>query len=320
MGEALRIHYTQDNILNSKSEYRSNTITRLAIEEDAWERRERSRLEEEEDRLAKEMVDQFRRNKTAGWSSPTGQTLEYETDEDEFASEEDCHQLMKYEPEPSILPEGSRLDTTLAVPALLKEDHRPISTRPSNAQRVTLGQSKRSPGDPLMNISGVSQVQHEHPWLKVVHEGEDESGNVAPGYETDEDEFAGGEEPSILPEGSRLDTTLAVTATAPPGVRKVRRVKRRTFHTQSGGYSNSSLGYFSLWWGRMEREAARDMMNIQRESVRCRQEEMLRSMMISGRKTEVSGREGSITIAETERDMHRDIYGQSQADQAPQTV
>ena len=94
VGEALRIHYSQDNILNSKSEYRSNTITRLAIEEDAWERRERSRLEEEEDRLAKEMVDQFRRNKTTGRSSSTGQTLEYETDEEEFASEEDCHQLM----------------------------------------------------------------------------------------------------------------------------------------------------------------------------------------------------------------------------------
>ena len=155
---------------------------------------------------------------------------------------------MNYEPEPSILPEGSRLDTTLAVPALLREDHRPISTRPSNAQRVTLGQSKRSPGDPLMNISGVSQVQHEHPWLKVVHEGEDESGNVVPGYETDEEEFAGGEEPSILPEGSRLDTTLAVPATAPARVRRVRKVKRR--YCQSTGYSNSSLGYFSLWWGR----------------------------------------------------------------------
>jgi hypothetical protein len=68
----------------------------------------------------------------------------------------------------------------------------------------------------------------------------------------------------------------------------------------------------------MEREAARDMMNIQRESVRYRQEDMLRSMMISGRKTEVSGKEGCITITETERDMNRDIYGRSQADQAQQ--
>ena len=141
MGESLRIHYSQDNILNSKSEYRSNTITRLAIEEDAWERRERSRLEEEEDRLAKETVEQFKRDKTTGQDTPTSQTLEYETDEEEFASEEDCHQLMKYEPEPE-----------------LAEDRIPISTRPSNAQQVTLGQSKRSPGVPLMNMSGVSQV------------------------------------------------------------------------------------------------------------------------------------------------------------------
>jgi hypothetical protein len=244
VGEALRIHYSQDNILNSKSEYRSNTITRLAIEEDAWERRERSRLEEEEDRLAKETVDQFRRDKTTGRSNPTSQTLEYETDEEEFASEEDCHQLMKYEPEPSILPEGSRLDTTLAVPALLVEDHIPISTRPSNAQQVTLGQIKRSPGDPVMNISGVSQVQHEHPWLKVVREGEDESGVVVPGYETDEDEFDGGEEPSILPEGSRQYTTLAVPATAPARVRGAGKRKRSKCHRQcqnKSGYPNSSL-------------------------------------------------------------------------------
>ena len=38
IGEALRINYSKDVILNSKGEYMSNTISRLSIEEDAWER------------------------------------------------------------------------------------------------------------------------------------------------------------------------------------------------------------------------------------------------------------------------------------------
>ena len=47
IGEALRINYSKDVILNSKGEYMTNTISRLSIEEDAWERKERSRAEEE---------------------------------------------------------------------------------------------------------------------------------------------------------------------------------------------------------------------------------------------------------------------------------
>ena len=53
IGEALRINYSKDRILNSKGEYLSNCISRLTVEEDAWERRERSRQEEESERLEK---------------------------------------------------------------------------------------------------------------------------------------------------------------------------------------------------------------------------------------------------------------------------
>ena len=41
IGEALQIQYSPDIILNSKSEYFDNCITRLTIEESQWERRER---------------------------------------------------------------------------------------------------------------------------------------------------------------------------------------------------------------------------------------------------------------------------------------
>ena len=64
ISEAIRIHYSVDNILNSKSEYMSNKISRLTIEEDAWERKERSRLEEEEEKVAKEEVEKFKKSKS----------------------------------------------------------------------------------------------------------------------------------------------------------------------------------------------------------------------------------------------------------------
>ena len=72
ISEALRIHYSVDNILNSKSEYMSNKISRLTIEEDAWERKERSRLEEEEEKVAKEEVEKFKKSKS---HSPPGALL-----------------------------------------------------------------------------------------------------------------------------------------------------------------------------------------------------------------------------------------------------
>ena len=72
IGEALRINNSKDNILNSKSEYQNNTISRLTIEESAWERRERSRVEEEEDKLNKEEVEKFKRLKTASQMEEMG--------------------------------------------------------------------------------------------------------------------------------------------------------------------------------------------------------------------------------------------------------
>ena len=63
IGEALRILYSKDRILNSKSEYLHNTISRLTIEEDTWERKERSRKEEEQELIEKLQVEEFRKKK-----------------------------------------------------------------------------------------------------------------------------------------------------------------------------------------------------------------------------------------------------------------
>ena len=60
IGEALKIHYSQDTLLNSKSEYIQNCLTRITIEESSWERSERGRLEDLEEMKEKEAVTRFR--------------------------------------------------------------------------------------------------------------------------------------------------------------------------------------------------------------------------------------------------------------------
>ena len=60
IGEALRIQYSPDMILNSKSEYLDNCITRLTIEESQWERKEREKSEEMQEELLKTEVEKFK--------------------------------------------------------------------------------------------------------------------------------------------------------------------------------------------------------------------------------------------------------------------
>ena len=62
--EALRISFSKDILLNSKGEYMCNTVSRLTIAEDVWERRERGRLEDEQEELDKRKVEEFKRMKT----------------------------------------------------------------------------------------------------------------------------------------------------------------------------------------------------------------------------------------------------------------
>ena len=51
VGEALKIFYSKDRLLNSKSEYVQNCLARITVNEANWERKERERREEEEEKL-----------------------------------------------------------------------------------------------------------------------------------------------------------------------------------------------------------------------------------------------------------------------------
>ena len=46
MAEAIKIHYARDELLNSKNEYNANHLSRVVVEEDAFERKRNARQEE----------------------------------------------------------------------------------------------------------------------------------------------------------------------------------------------------------------------------------------------------------------------------------
>ena len=62
VSEAMDIYFTKDNILNSKSEYVKNCISRLTVGEQDWERKERERQEELDELVEKDEVEKFKQD------------------------------------------------------------------------------------------------------------------------------------------------------------------------------------------------------------------------------------------------------------------
>ena len=58
--EAMSIFYSKDELLNSKSEYVNNCISRVSVPESDWERKERFRNEDEEELREREAVNAFK--------------------------------------------------------------------------------------------------------------------------------------------------------------------------------------------------------------------------------------------------------------------
>ena len=61
----MRINNSKDVLLNSKGEYMGDSIIRLVVEEETWERKKREREEEEQDSMAKQKVEEFIRLKSS---------------------------------------------------------------------------------------------------------------------------------------------------------------------------------------------------------------------------------------------------------------
>ena len=202
IGEALRIHHSRDTLLNSKSEYLSNCITRITVEEDVWERRERSRREEEDERLEKLEVERFRKKK------------------EQLSSQQ--------------------------VECVQDISNNIMQDTPSQIEMVSSLKDESS--------SQQEQYGHEISLEEEVPNQQDEQSSA--GVQSPKTINASGNCPltsinMLTSASSQLDRTSC-------GENKARtkpkhRLNRKPRHR--GGYN---LGYFSMWWSRMEREAKKE--------------------------------------------------------------
>jgi hypothetical protein len=60
VAEAIKIHYSRDELLNSKNEYNANCLTRIVVEEEVYERKKRERKEEMEELEEKKRWEVFK--------------------------------------------------------------------------------------------------------------------------------------------------------------------------------------------------------------------------------------------------------------------
>ena len=60
MDEAIHIHYSKDELLNSKKEYNANCLTRIVVEEDRFQQKKREREEELKEVQEKKQWEDFR--------------------------------------------------------------------------------------------------------------------------------------------------------------------------------------------------------------------------------------------------------------------
>ena len=56
----MRINFSKDQLLNSKNEYLQNCITRVVVQEESWEGKERERREDEEEKLEEAKLAAFK--------------------------------------------------------------------------------------------------------------------------------------------------------------------------------------------------------------------------------------------------------------------
>ena len=63
---AILIHYSEDELLNSKSVYNLNCLARVTLEESVYERKKRERKEEEDSLKEKKACYEFKWSRGAG--------------------------------------------------------------------------------------------------------------------------------------------------------------------------------------------------------------------------------------------------------------
>ena len=266
IGEALKINFSNDILLNSKAEYHSNSLNRITIQEDAWEQRLRGRQEEEEEEQVKRSVEEFKKRKvnTPEPVCEGGLTMSTLTGSQELY--EPCEQYCRS----SVSPVNNIVDVPPQAdystdegefecgrPAVPPADiSGPVCEGGGTMSTLTSAQELCEPCEQYCrsSVSPVSNIVDVPPQAD---------------YSTDEGEFD-----RAVPISDR---TL-YTAKVPEN--KKNTARRRTA-VPRGRLPDYDLYYFNLWWRRMEVESRKEQKETLRREDEARRAKWKRKFLIT---------------------------------------
>ena len=231
IGEALKINFSKDILLNSKSEYNNNSLNRISIQEDAWERRERGRQEEEEEELVKRNVEDFRRKKM-------NVPADYSTDEEEFDDvRPDC--------------EGGQCVNTLTGSVSNNIMSGPNCEGGLGVNTLTGSQSNIIIDPPAEYSTDEEEFEDIEEKLKLNHPP---------------CKYEGRDTAAVQVTGQALDTRNVPVKTENTAKRDMSVTGKGKSRTKQG----YNLTYFNLWWSRMGVEGRKEAKEVKRKEEESR--------------------------------------------------
>ena len=272
ISEALMINNSPDILLNSKGEYGHNSVSRLVVQEDAWVRRERDRLEEEQAEVNKKQVEQFKQQKlelvkhktskevhlsgVAGDSSnvsctpPEGRGDAGMDENPHVKSQMNNHENLDVTANQPV-PEGRKAEDGL-------EDGQVGSVTAQTGTKCNIVKSVSQtvpevwPENPSrgMETEMIEDELKDDQVDSVITQTGTECNIVQTLiYDTDEEEFARPGAEDVIPAVCSFSAVYNLHKT----VKRKYTAKRKT-----DTHSMSHLSYFTLWWRRMEVEGRKD--------------------------------------------------------------
>ena len=277
IGEAIEIQRSGDELLNSKCEYLQNCITRITVNEETWERKERERREEESEKEEELRLEAFKLEKLstqgAGKRKRKASCLEREeavvgivdiglsTGDEKRAvpslgKSDEQHQLVNMVINESSLGDAAVVDMGLAT-CVLKRAMPSLGLCGEQLQHVDqgMGYHDPEPSEAVVDM-GLAPCGMERAVPSLSLGGDIQHQRVDRALVTGSKKLKMGAVPQPT-EMTKNSNSSAVQH--PKNTKKVEKKRKDVLH----------LNYWNMWWQRMEREGAKEererrIVNMQR--------------------------------------------------------
>ena len=246
ISEALRINNSTDVLLNSKGEYGHNSVSRLVVQEDAWVRREKDRLEEEQVEQTKKQVEMFKHQKMKQMDvmdmvleQRVADTVVVNIQQQPVPANITIQATEDGQGGSVIAQTGTQCNIVRSQPVIYETDDEEFS------DIIEEGTEAGQGGSVIAQTGTQCNIVKSKPVI----------------YDTDEEEF-------LRPGDEVIKPAVSTTFTALYSMQRPEK-KKNTAKRKTATYS---LSYFTLWWMRMEVEGRKDAKRLKRmveEETKC---------------------------------------------------